>query len=540
VGPVKDVRPREGIVGRLTAQMWFQLVLALMLVVVIAGAIAARQMIAHTDAIEDRLLDRAQPAATEAYRLQAALVNQETGLRGYAISADDQFMQPYNQGVADEATAAGRLRELAAGRTTLLDDLDAVEAAAQRWRTEYVQPMIAAAGNVSQAESAALVTRGKVLFDELRKKFAAQNADSAAAIAQDRRDLDHARTVRDSVLIAVVVLILLTGLALTVLIRRLIARPLDELTEASRRVSAGEFDHHIEAHGPADLATVADAVEEMRVRIVSELGSSRAQEVQLARQADDLDRQTVQLRRSNAELEQFAYVASHDLQEPLRKVAAFCQLLEKRYGDQLDERAKQYIDYAVDGAKRMQRLINDLLTFSRVGRVIEGNELVALDSTLNSALDNLSGAIEESGAVIERPEQLPEVAGQPTLLTMLWQNLIGNAVKFHTPGTAPVVRIECEPGDHLDEWQFSVSDNGIGIPPEFADKIFVIFQRLHNREDYSGTGIGLALCKKIVEYHGGNLWIDTEYTGGARFRFTLATQAATLAPLEPVSEGADA
>jgi light-regulated signal transduction histidine kinase (bacteriophytochrome) len=278
----------------------------------------------------------------------------------------------------------------------------------------------------------------------------------------------------------------------------------------------------------------------MRVRIVSELGSSRAQEVQLARQADDLDRQTVQLRRSNAELEQFAYVASHDLQEPLRKVAAFCQLLEKRYGDQLDERAKQYIDYAVDGAKRMQRLINDLLTFSRVGRVIEGNELVALDSTLNSALDNLSGAIEESAAVIERPEQLPDVAGQPTLLTMLWQNLIGNAVKFHTPGTAPVVRIECEPGDHLDEWQFSVSDNGIGIPPEFADKIFVIFQRLHNREDYSGTGIGLALCKKIVEYHGGNLWIDTEYTGGARFRFTLATQAATLAPLEPVSEGADA
>lgn len=537
---MKDVRPREGIVGRLTAQMWFQLVLALMLVVVIAGAIAARQVIAHTDAIEDRLLDRAQPAATEAYRLQAALVNQETGLRGYAISADEQFMQPYNQGVADEATAAGRLRELAAGRTTLLDDLDAVEAAAQRWRTEYVQPMIAAAGHVSPAESAALVTRGKALFDELRKKFAAQNADSAAAIATDRRDLDHARTVRDSVLIAVVVLILLTGLALTVLIRRLVARPLDELTEASRRVSAGEFDHHIEAHGPADLATVADAVEEMRVRIVSELGSSRAQEVQLARQADDLDRQTVQLRRSNAELEQFAYVASHDLQEPLRKVAAFCQLLEKRYGDQLDERAKQYIDYAVDGAKRMQRLINDLLTFSRVGRVIEGNELVALDSTLNSALDNLSGAIEESGAVIERPEQLPEVAGQPTLLTMLWQNLIGNAVKFHTPGTAPVVRIECEPGDHLDEWQFSVSDNGIGIPPEFADKIFVIFQRLHNREDYSGTGIGLALCKKIVEYHGGNLWIDTEYTGGARFRFTLATQAATFAPLEPVSEGADA
>ncbi|WP_051024846.1 MULTISPECIES: sensor histidine kinase [Nocardia] len=520
--------------------MWFQLVLALMLVVVIAGAIAAAQMISRTDSIEDRLLDRAQPAATEAYRLQAALINQETGLRGYAISADEQFLQPYNRGVTDEAAAAGRLREVAAGHTTLLGDLDAVEAAAQRWRTEYVQPMIAAAGKVSPAESAAMVTRGKALFDEIRAKFATQNADSAAAIAQDRHDLDNARSLRDGVLIAVVVLILLTGLALTVLIRRLVARPLDELTEASRRVSAGEFDHHIEAHGPADLATVAEAVEEMRVRIVSELGSSRAQEDLLARQADDLDRQTVQLRRSNAELEQFAYVASHDLQEPLRKVAAFCQLLEKRYGDQLDERAKQYIDYAVDGAKRMQRLINDLLTFSRVGRVIEGNEMVALDGALDSALDNLSGAIEESGAVIERPERMPEVAGQPTLLTMLWQNLIGNAVKFRTPGTAPVVRIECEPGDEPDEWRFSVSDNGIGIAPEFADKVFVIFQRLHNREDYGGTGIGLALCKKIVEYHGGDLWIDTEYTGGARFRFTLATEAAAPALIEPVSEGADA
>ncbi|MFF0498614.1 CHASE3 domain-containing protein [Nocardia aobensis] len=520
--------------------MWFQLVLALILVVVIAGAIAAAQVISRTDAIEDRLLDRAQPAATEAYRLQAALINQETGLRGYAISADEQFLQPYNRGVTDEAAAAGRLREVAAGHTTLLGDLDAVEAAAQRWRTEYVQPMIAAAGKVSPAESAAMVTRGKALFDEIRTKFATQNADSAAAIAQDRHDLDNARTLRDGVLIAVVVFILLTGLALTVLIRRLVARPLDELTEASRRVSAGEFDHHIEAHGPADLATVAEAVEEMRVRIVSELGSSRAQEDLLARQADDLDRQTVQLRRSNAELEQFAYVASHDLQEPLRKVAAFCQLLEKRYGDQLDERAKQYIDYAVDGAKRMQRLINDLLTFSRVGRVIEGDEVVALDAMLDSALDNLSGAIEESGAVIERPERLPEISGQPTLLTMLWQNLIGNAVKFRTPGTAPVVRIECEPGDHPDEWHFSVSDNGIGIPPEFADKVFVIFQRLHNREDYSGTGIGLALCKKIVEYHGGNLWIDTEYTDGARFCFTMAAQADAPASTELVSEGADA
>lgn len=535
---MSDVRRRGGFVARLTAQTWFQLVLALNVVVVLVGAVVAGQVIAHTNTITDRLLDRTQPAATEAYRLQAALVNQETGLRGYAISAEQQFLEPYDRGVTDEAAAAARIRELAAGRPALLDDLNAVEDAAHRWRTDYAQPLIAAAG-APRSDTTTLVTRGKALFDELRAKFAAQNADSAAAIAHDRAELERARTLRDRVLIAVVGLVLLTGLALTVLIRRLIARPLDDLTRASRRVADGEFDHRIEAHGPADLATVAEAVEEMRTRVVSELSSSRAQEVLLAQQATDLDRQTVQLRRSNAELEQFAYVASHDLQEPLRKVAAFCQLLEKRYGDQLDERAKQYIDYAVDGAKRMQRLINDLLTFSRVGRVIDGNEVVALDATLDAALDNLSGAIEESGAVVERPPHLPELQGEPTLLTMLWQNLIGNAVKFRKPDTAPVVRIECEAGDLPGEWRMTVSDNGIGIPPEFADKVFVIFQRLHSREEYSGTGIGLALCKKIVEHHGGTLWIDTDYTAGARLCFTLAART-TPAALDPVSEGADA
>ncbi|WP_227983456.1 sensor histidine kinase [Nocardia spumae] len=532
-------RRHGGIVGRFTVQTWFQIVLGLMIVMIVIGAVVAGQVIARTNAVTDRLLDRTQPTATESYRLQSALVNQETGLRGFAIAGDPQFLEPYNQGLRDEVAAVARLRELAGERPRLLADLDRVESAARRWRTEYADPLIAAGGNARAAETTALVSRGKTLFDGLRVAFATQNADTNAAIIADRHELANARTLRDRVLIAVVVVVLLTGLALVVLIRRLVARPLDVLTASSLRVAGGEFDHHITARGPADLATVAEAVEQMRVRIVTELSASRDQQDQLARQAEDLDRQTVQLRRSNAELEQFAYVASHDLQEPLRKVAAFCQLLEKRYHEQLDDRGKQYIDYAVDGAKRMQRLINDLLTFSRVGRVIDGTEPVDLDATLDSALDNLSDVIEDSGTVIERPEQLPEITGDHTLLTMLWQNLIGNAVKFRAPDTAPRVRIECEPADDPAEWQFSVSDNGIGIAPQFAEKVFVIFQRLHSREEYSGTGIGLALCKKIVEYHGGTLWIDTTYTGGTRFRFTLAVRIAP-ALIEPVVEGVDA
>jgi light-regulated signal transduction histidine kinase (bacteriophytochrome) len=238
----------------------------------------------------------------------------------------------------------------------------------------------------------------------------------------------------------------------------------------------------------------------------------------------------VELRRSNAELEQFAYVASHDLQEPLRKVAAFCQLLEKRYADKLDDRGMQYIEFAVDGAKRMQVLINDLLTFSRAGRVNVARSDVDLDATLDTALGNLATAVEESGADVDRSAGLPRVIGDPTLLAMLWQNLLGNALKFRRDDGAPRIVIDCQPGiaDHDGEWLLSVSDNGIGIQEEFVDKVFVIFQRLHGRDAYTGTGIGLALCKKIVELHGGTIWIDTSYAGGTRFYFTLPCGPTTV------------
>jgi len=247
-------------------------------------------------------------------------------------------------------------------------------------------------------------------------------------------------------------------------------------------------------------------------------------------QTEVLDAQAIELRRSNVELEQFAYVASHDLQEPLRKVASFCQLLEQRYGHALDERGVEYIGFAVDGAKRMQVLINDLLTFSRVGRLNVTHATVDLDTTLDTALGNLASAIEESEAQIARPDvPLPQVTGDATLITMLWQNLIGNAVKFRREDRVPQVFIDCErgTGDADGHWVFSVTDDGIGIAPEFADKIFVIFQRLHGRDDYAGTGIGLALCKKIVELHGGTIGIDTSNSSGTRFWFTLPITVAS-------------
>ncbi|MGZ5600158.1 MAG: sensor histidine kinase, partial [Methylobacter sp.] len=230
-----------------------------------------------------------------------------------------------------------------------------------------------------------------------------------------------------------------------------------------------------------------------------------------------LSKRTEELARSNKELEQFAYVASHDLQEPLRMVASFTQLLSRRYKGKLDADADEFIHYAVDGATRMQTLINDLLAYSRIGSRTKPFEQVNLNSVLQRAVDNLHMAIEESGAKIVHGE-LPDTRGDITQLTQLFQNLIGNAIKFRGE-LPPEIEIKVEDADKY--WRIAVCDNGIGIAPEFFDRIFVIFQRLHNKEDYPGTGIGLSICKKIVERHGGQIEVNSDRGQGAAFIFTL-------------------
>ncbi|MFJ8731145.1 CHASE3 domain-containing protein [Streptomyces bauhiniae] len=503
-----------------------------MSLLVLLGTVVGASLLNRTAEATDTLLEGVQPAQTEAYRLQAALVNQETGIRGYAITADKRFLKPYTDGRKSEAESAARLRRLVGDRPELGADLTSVERQAAEWRLTYAEPLLdSVTPGAPKAVDQRRVERGKEDFDRLRASWADQNAHLARVVKDGRARIAHERTLRNSVLVAMVAAFLLTGVALAVFVRLLVTRPLERLRTASRRVAGGDFEHVIYGGGPADLTAVADDVEGMRKRIVAELDASHAQQRILSTQAADLDAQAVELRRSNVELEQFAYVASHDLQEPLRKVASFCQLLEKRYYDKLDDRGRQYIDFAVDGAKRMQVLINDLLTFSRVGRLTDDRVPVGLDKALEKAMMNLAAAVEESGARVERPKEMPEVVGDPTLFTMLWQNLIGNALKFRHPDRAPQVTITCEPDpDEPGSLQVTVTDNGIGIPGEFADKVFVIFQRLHSRDAYGGTGIGLALCKKIVEHHGGRIWLDTEHTDGTRFRFTLPM---ATAPDEP-------
>lgn len=230
-----------------------------------------------------------------------------------------------------------------------------------------------------------------------------------------------------------------------------------------------------------------------------------------------LAERTEELANSNRELEQFAYVASHDLQEPLRMVASYTQLLARRYKDKLDDDANEFIGYAVDGATRMQALIIDLLTMSRIGTHGKKIEMCETSVALERALSNLRLAIEESGAVVTR-DPMPRLEADVSQLTQLFQNLIGNGIKFRGE-TSPVIHIGAE--KKQGEWLFSIRDNGIGISPDFFDRIFIIFQRLHGKHEYPGTGIGLAVCKKIVERHGGKIWIASEVGKGTIFYFTL-------------------
>jgi len=236
---------------------------------------------------------------------------------------------------------------------------------------------------------------------------------------------------------------------------------------------------------------------------------------------EDLAKKVDELARSNADLEQFAYVASHDLQEPLRMVAAYTQLLSERYRGKLDDNADKFIGYASEGALRMQVLIQDLLAFSRVGRANAANSTVDCNAVVEEVRQILTASIQESNAVVNHSD-LPAVWTDRTQMMQVFQNLVGNALKFRGR-KPPEIFVHAEKDGH--QWTFSVRDNGIGIAPEFAENIFVVFQRLHARTEYPGNGIGLAICKKIVERNGGRIWVESQSGTGSTFKFTIPLRA---------------
>ncbi len=498
---------------RLTASQWFAISVIVLVLVGVVGTVASVIALVNLNDARVQLTDRLSPAAITAADLRASLIDQETGVRGYALSGEEQFLQPYTDGRRSANNALTQLDRLSRldGVSQVQPEVEAVAAAARAWQTEYAEPTIALVrSDPEKARQVDTVVAGKARFDAFRSAVARLQGRLIPAREAARDRLDRNAGIVLFWVLGTGIVVLLSVAAVALILRGKIVLPLQRLAGSARTVARGDFEHEIEGSGAREVFDLGEDVDAMRARIVAELAAVRhAQE---------------DLKRSNAELEQFAYVASHDLQEPLRKVASFCQLLQQRYEGQLDARADQYIGFAVDGARRMQDLINDLLSFSRVGRIETPYTDVDFNLLVASVRTDLATMIDESAAEIEVAGTLPTVRGDAGLLRLVLQNLLANAIKFRGEA-APVVRLDAERDGAF--WRFACSDNGIGIGPEYEERIFVLFQRLHPRTQYEGTGIGLAMCRKIIEYHGGRMWLDTEQTvegSGSTFYFTLPAE----------------
>jgi signal transduction histidine kinase len=465
------------------------------------------------------VLNRASPMRAAGEELSTALVDQETGIRGYAITGRDANLGPYRTGMANEHDQIARIEGyLRPSDTAIRASLEVVEQRVATWHTEVAEPVIDTVRTQGAEAGRAQIAAGStVQFDALRIAINQMQADIGvlrASAAEAARDSSQTMV---AIQIIAAVIVIVAGGGLLLLLDRLVSRPVLELATQVRQVADGDYERHIAGGGSPELASLGTDVDGMRRKIAAELAEVREARTQIEWVNEQLKAQTDELTRSNRDLEQFAYVASHDLQEPLRKVASFCQLLQRRYADQLDERADQYIGFAVDGAQRMQRLINDLLAFSRIGRITAGFTDVDLNRLLTEVRSQLEA---RAGADAEiNWSDLPTVEGEEPLLTTLFVNLVGNSLKFRRPEVPPVITVSAVREET--EWRINVRDNGIGIESEFADKVFVIFQRLHARDAYEGTGIGLAIVKKIVEYHGGRIWLDLDVADGASINFTL-------------------
>jgi signal transduction histidine kinase len=488
---------------------------------VVSAAITA----ANSNRQLDDVINRTSPMRAAGERLSTSLVDQETGIRGYAISGKETNLRPYEQGRRSEAEQIARIKSLL--RPGDLDDkvradLTRVEQLVTTWHTDVADPILNAIRTQGpDAGREMVIAADTTQFDEVRDSIESMQEDISVLRASSAAQAKAASQRMIAIQVATAAIVLVTGIALILLLDRLVTRPVTDLARQVRAVAEGDYDRHLDSHGSPELRSLAEDVDGMRRKIASELSEVREAREQIEWVNEQLKVQADELTRSNRDLEQFAYVASHDLQEPLRKVASFCQLLQRRYQGKLDERADQYIAFAVDGAQRMQRLINDLLAFSRIGRLTSGFTDVDLNRVLTEVTSQLEARAGDDAEIVF--SDLPTVEGEEPLLTTLFVNLVGNSLKFRRPDVAP--RIEVTAGRDGDEWLINVRDNGIGIEAEFADKVFVIFQRLHARDAYEGTGIGLAIVKKIVEYHGGRIWLDLEATDGASIWFTLPVLA---------------
>jgi signal transduction histidine kinase len=515
--------------------------------VLLLGLAAAEGVVAARNRSQvDAILNKTAPMRVQSQELLNALLDQETAVRGYAVSGDPADLAPYQAGFKQEQDRVASIRKLLDDYPQIRHELSVVEQRAEQWRRAVAEPVVSTTQRSGTAAGQALITdQARQQFEQVRAAVNDLQQEILVARQQGADDVRSSSNLLVVLLIIAALVVVVAGGVLLLSLDRMVIRPLTGLADQVREVAEGDYQHGIAIIGPPEFVQLGDDVDAMRRKIAADLSEVREARERIEWVNSQLQKQAEELTRSNRDLEQFAYVASHDLQEPLRKVASFCQLLQRRYAGQLDERADQYIAFAVDGAQRMQRLINDLLAFSRIGRLTTGFVEVDLNKVMGDVAGQTEAALQYADAELTW-DQLPVIRGEEPLLTNLLANLVSNSIKFRRPDVPPKVHVSARLVG--DEWEISCQDNGIGIEPEFADKIFVIFQRLHSKDAYPGTGIGLAIVKKIVEYHGGRVWVDTDVPEGTAIRFTLpaspedveAAAAADAAPESEVPAAADA
>jgi signal transduction histidine kinase len=461
---------RNKLVVGLTVSCAMLLLVAALTYSTLARNTLDRQGITHTVLVLEKLSD-----------LQSQIADAETGQRGFLLTADTAYLDPYEKSLSTIPATILTVRQLTADNPTQQNNLVRLDSHLKaRFAVLHEVIETRKRDGLSAAQATVSNFPGRLRMDAIRFDVS------------DMKDEENRR------------LQLLTG----------------EMDLTTRRAKLYIF--FGAALGFCFLFLAGAVIRQemdQRRRSDEEIRRLNADlELRVTQRTFELAARSHELERSNTELQQFAYVASHDLQEPLRTISSFSQLLAKRYRNQLDDKAREFIDFTVDGCKRMQTLINDLLTFSRVGTDLKPLAPVRCDVALDRALKNLRLAIQESGTEIQR-SPLPVVMADEVQLAQLFQNLVSNAIKFRGP-LPPRINIFAQRQDR--SWLVRVRDNGIGILPEHSDRIFVIFQRLHTSAQYSGTGIGLAVCKKIAERHGGAISVQPSPEGGSIFSFTMS------------------